>query len=202
MKHLRHRSPTGGFTLLEVIISITVFGVIGVGLSQGVKIAETTQKSVSSESGHNRNMRDSVGLLRDELKTCQDSSIELEISPNGNHQLVFQVPVDSGLGTGWGVYDRKLGNTSDDWNRVGWKLCYLVRENEQGQSCLVRQIIDGGGALQRETEIVSHVLTDGQEEGPGFSVTATGSVWEVTLRTKTGEGQATRTETFQIQTRN
>ena len=195
-------SPTGGFTLLEVIISIAVFGVIGVGLTQGVKIADTTQQSVSSESGHNRNMRDSVVLLRDELKACQDSSIEVETSPNGNHQLVFQVPVESGIGTGWGVYDRKLGSTTAEWNRVGWKLCYLVRENNQGQACLVRQIIDGGGDLQRETEIVSHVLANGQEEGPGFSVTATGDVWEVTLRTKTGEGQAARTETFQIQTRN
>ncbi|MDF1837639.1 MAG: prepilin-type N-terminal cleavage/methylation domain-containing protein [Planctomycetota bacterium] len=202
MKRARTLAPTGGFTLLEVILAIGVFSVIGVGLTQGVKIAETTQVSVSSESGHNRSMRDSVSLLRDELKTCQDSSIDIELRSNGNHQLTFMVPVESGLGTGWGVYDRKLGNTTDDWNRVGWELRYQVKENQQGIPCLVRQVIDGGGTLQRETEIVSHVLAYGQQEGPGFSVTATGDVWEVTIRTKTGEGQAARTETFQIQTRN
>ena len=198
----RKPSSTGGFTLLEVIISIAIFSVIGVGLTQGVKIADTTQEYVSSESGHNRRMRDSVSLLRDEFRTCQNSSIEVETNPDGNHQLVFQVPVQSGIGTGWGVYDRKLGSTADDWNRVGWKLCYLVREDNQGRSCLVRQVLDAGGALQRETEIVSHVLSNGEGEGPGFSVVATGSVWEVTIRTRTSEGQAVRTETFQIQTRN
>ena len=202
MKPFKRTNGASGFTLIEVILSVSIFGVIGMGLSQGVHIAESTHDSVSSETGHNRDMRDSVGVLRDEFKTCQDSSIEVVTTVDGNHQLVFQVPVDSGIGTGWGAYDRKLGSTSAEWNRVGWKICYVVRNNNQGVSCLVRQIIDGGGDLQRETEIVSNVLVNGQPEGPGFSVNQTGDVWEVSITTKAGSGHAARTETFQIQTRN
>ncbi|MBL4770544.1 MAG: prepilin-type N-terminal cleavage/methylation domain-containing protein [Planctomycetes bacterium] len=202
MKPYIRKQSAAGFTLIEVILSVSIFGVIGMGLTQGIHIAESTHESVSSQTGYNRDMRDSVSLLRDEFKTCQGSSIDVVPTDDGNHQLVFQVPVDSGIGTGWGAYDRKLGSTSAEWNRVGWKICYVVRENNQGVSCLVRQIIDGGGDLQREIEIVSNVLANGQAEGPGFSVTETGDVWEVSITTKAGDGHAARTETFQIQTRN
>ncbi|MFT4647519.1 MAG: prepilin-type N-terminal cleavage/methylation domain-containing protein [Glaciecola sp.] len=202
MKPVRHVHAKAGFTLIEVIFATTIFGVIGVGLTQGIQIAETTHQSVSSEGGHNREMRNSIGLLRDEFKACRDSSIDVQTTPDGNHRLVFQVPVDSGVGTGWGVYDRKLGSGADDWNRVGWNFCYLVSENNQGQSCLVRQILDGGGALQRETEIVRHVLANDPSGIPGFTVVSTGDVWEFTLTTQTDAAHAARTETFQIQTRN
>lgn len=202
MKPFKRIGSNNGFTLIEVILAVGIFGVIGVGLTQGVHIAETTHQSVSTESSSNRKIRDGIGLLREEFKTCQESSIAINQEFNGNDQLVFQVPVDSNPGTGWGVYDRKLGSTPAEWNRVGWKICYVVQNNAQGTPCLLRQVLDGGGALQRETQIISNVLVDGHDDAPGFTVLATGDVWEVTLKTLTGDGHSTRTETFQVQTRN
>ncbi len=202
MKPFRCNGRRMGFTLIEVVLTIGIFSVIGVGLTQGVHLADSTHQSVTTQSGNNRKIRDGVRLLREEFRTGQDSSIAINQEFNGNDQLVFQVPVDSNPGTAWGAYDRGLGSTPAEWNRVGWRICYVVQNNVQGTPCLVRQVLDGGGALQRETQIVSNVLVDGHPDAPGFTVQATGDVWEVTLKTLTGDGHSTRTETFQVQTRN
>ncbi|MCP5024302.1 MAG: prepilin-type N-terminal cleavage/methylation domain-containing protein [bacterium] len=202
MKPLQHNRHRKGFTLIEIILAVGIFSVVGVGLTQGVHISQTTHQSVSTESNSNRKIRDGIGLLRKELKSCRETSIVVSQERNGNDQLVFQVPVESIFGIGWGAYDRYLGSTSNEQNRVNWKICYVVQNNAQGIPCLLRQILDGGGALQREVQIVSNVLVNGHADAPGFTVSATGDVWEVTLKTLTGDGQSARTETFQVQTRN
>ncbi len=202
MKPLQHNRHRRGFTLIEVILAVGIFSVVGVGLTQGVHIAQTTHQSVSTQSTSNSDIRDGIGLLREEFKSCRESSIVVSQVLNGNDQLEFQVPVDSPLGTSWGAYDRYLGSLPAERNRVGWTISYVVQNNALGIPCLLRQILDGGGALQREVQIVSNVLVDGHADAPGFTVTATGDVWEVTLKTLTGDGQSTRTETFQVQTRN
>ncbi len=202
MKPLQRNGSRKGFTLIEVIVAVGIFSVVGLSLTQGMQIAENTHNSVSSQSSSNRDLRDGVSLLRDEFKTCQTSSIAINQEFNGNDQLVFQVPVETNPGIGWGAFDRHLGSTPAEWNRVGWKICYVVQNNAQDTPCLLRQVLDGGGALQRETQIISDVLVNGHQDAPGFTVTETGDVWEVTIKTLAGDGHSTRTETFQVQTRN
>ncbi len=202
MKPLQRNGSRKGFTLIEVIMAVGIFSVVGLSLTQGVQIAENTHSSVSSQSSSNRDLRDGISLLRDEFKTCQTSSIAINEEFNGNDQLTFQVPVETNPGIGWGAFDRHLGSTPAEWNRVGWRICYVVQNNAEGTPCLLRQVLDGGGALQRETQIISNVPVNGQQDAPGFTVNETGDVWEVTLKTLAGDGHSTRTETFQVQTRN
>jgi prepilin-type N-terminal cleavage/methylation domain-containing protein len=203
VKKLQRNRTQAGFTLIEVILSIGIFAVIGVGLTQGIHIAESTQHSVSDEGNQNRKVRDGVELLREELKTCQEASIQVQVDGNGNDVLTFQVPVDSMGGVGWGVYDRKLGPTAVEWNRVGWSLCYRVQADNQGNSsALIRQILNGAGDVQREAQIVGHLPELVAGAPRGFAIEQTGDVWEVSLTTLNAEGKSPRTETFQIQARN
>ncbi|HPF14851.1 MAG TPA: prepilin-type N-terminal cleavage/methylation domain-containing protein [Planctomycetota bacterium] len=200
---LSHRSPTGarsrgGFTLIEVIIAAVIMSLIGIGLTQGLHLANQTHESVTQHSHLNRDVRKAVSKLRNEFQSTSESRLTLALDGEGNQVLTLQVPVDSGFG----VYDRALGSTPAEWNRDGWSLRYLVQMNAVGERELVRQILDAGGTVQRQSALASRLLTNDDLEGPGFSVAQTGDVWEIRLATRMEESNGVYTETFHVRLRN
>lgn len=196
----------GAFTLVELSIALTLFTVLGYGLSLAMQSGGNASSTVSQMTAENGGIRELRGKLAGELEVAQEADITIAPLADGNHQLSFMVPIDDSGTQDWGVYDTSLGLDAASQNRVDWRFQYTVEVRPLGgggvDRTLVRQIIDDTGAVQREEVMVSG-LRSGTDVPPGFSVTQAGDLWEVTVSTKRTDGnQGGRRVVFHVHTRN
>jgi prepilin-type N-terminal cleavage/methylation domain-containing protein len=195
-----------GFTLLEMMISVSIFAVLGYALLTAVDIAHDSDATVIRISSEDRSVRTSTTSLLDELRSTSDANITVATLADGNHRVRFTVPVTVAGVLGWGVYDRSLGHTPDDQNKVGWSLQYTVRSvtGTDGKPTreLVRQILDAAGSVHSETVLVRG-LRSGTQTPAGFKVVRSGDLWEITLSTNsTADHSAVLRTVFHVKTRN
>lgn len=203
---MRHKSSRrAGFTLIETMISLSIFAVLGYSVAVCVDMAQDSQRTVYSVAAENRSLRESSSYLIDELRSSRDAQITATTLPDSNSQVDFMVPIESGGALSWGVYDKTLGTTYADQNKVGWRLRYTVRNlvdagvtNKQ----LVRQILDTGSVVQDE-KVVAERLRSGTDDPPGFRVVKSGDMWVINVSTagKSTDSSEMKAE-FHVQTRN
>jgi prepilin-type N-terminal cleavage/methylation domain-containing protein len=206
MRHASKRSSRSGFTLIESMVAITLFAIMGYALTVAVSIGNHSQKMVLNMASEDRSLRASTMMMLQELRTARGASMAVTTLADNNSQLEFQMPVDNAGVADWGVYDGTLGATDALKNRVGWKMRYTVRDVASGNGRvdkqLVREEIDDLGAIQK-LKVLVHGLRAGNVAPEGFKVVQQGAVWQVTLSTTSqGEGQAGIRTVFHVQTRN
>lgn len=200
------RRSRSAFTLVELSIALTLFTVLGYGLSLAMQSGGSASSTVSRMTAENGDLRELRNRLAGELEFARDGDIAVTVLADGNHQLNFMVPIDDGAGPDWGVYDTSLGLDTASQNRVDWRFQYTVQVRPLGGGALdrtlVRQIIDDTGVVQRE-EVLVGGLRSGTDNPPGFSITQAGDLWEVTVSTKRTDGnQGGRRVVFHVHTRN
>lgn len=194
-----------GFTLLEMIVAISLFSFVGYSVAVAMSAGNHSNVIVKRVADEDEALREASNRLVDELSATSDSRITVTTLGDGNHRLDFTQPITAAGAMDWGVHERLLGSTDAEQNRVGWNVRYTVRTvtvDGAQQKQLVRQIVDGGGAVQREKVLVEG-LENGTSNPPGFHVEHVGSVWVVTLTTvgKT-EGRSGIKAVFHVKTRN
>lgn len=195
-----------GFTIVELAISLVIFTSVGYGLAVVVGVGKESQTIVESIHSASASQRTARELIADDLRTANDTSITITSLADYNSQVRLQQPITVGGADTWGVYDRTLGSTEAEQNRAGWRVQYTVRSAEgidgNSQRELVRQLLDGNGAVQK-TEVLAQYLNSGGETPPGFRVVQSGAMWVVTI-TSSGDPttKAGMRTTFHVQTRN
>ena len=199
-------APNGGFTLLEMMISVSIFAALGYALLTAVDIAHDSDVTVMRIASEDRSTRTSTTSLLDELRSTSDANITVATLADGNHRVRFTMPVEVAGVLGWGVFDRSLGHTPDDQNKVGWSLQYTVRSvtGTDGKPTreLVRQILDTAGTLHSES-VVARGLRSGTQTPAGFKMVPSGDLWEITLSTNsTADHSAILRTVFHVKTRN
>ena len=194
-----------GLTLIEFAVSSAIFSVLALAMAGMLEVGSASEEGVVVNSGRNRGIRKVQSYLVRELRASSDSRITVGTTPGGNSVLTFSYPVQSGGSIGWGIRDKSLGSTSDQRNKIGWKVRYTVipkAKNHRINRVLVRQVLDSGLKV-RATQILARHLRPGTATPPGFKVTKTGRVWKVVISTfgdKDGSGR--RMATFQVLARN
>jgi prepilin-type N-terminal cleavage/methylation domain-containing protein len=206
VQHASRQCSRSGFTLIESMVAITLFAIMGYALTVAVSIGNHSQKMVLNMASEDRSLRASTMTLMQELRATRDDLIVVTALGDNNSQLEFQMPVDNAGVADWGVYDGTLGATDALKNRVGWKMRYTVRDVVAGNGTvdkqLIREVIDDLGAIQK-LKVLVHGLRPGNVAPAGFQVIQQGAVWQVTLSTTSqGEGQAGIRTVFHVQTRN
>lgn len=199
----RHRQ--GGFSLLELMISLSIFGVIGYGLIEAVEMGGNSQEAVADAVESNEGMRSANSILSSELKLSSDDNITVVLLDDGNDQVTFMHPVQVAGVLDWGVFDATLGATEEEQNRPDWMIRYTVDTVVQGTTVnrrLVRQVLDDLDVIQ-STEVVLEGLRRGDAEPRGFSVRRAGDMWEIQVTVAGAtEGSNGQGEVFHVKTRN
>lgn len=194
-----------GFSLVEMMIALGMFSVLGLGLAMASRAGSQASETVATATTENGNIRDVTRLLVQELTTARDADIVVNALLDGNDEMTFSVPVVVGGAPDWGVYDTSLGLTEADWNRAGWRFRYAARQVFEGgqlvDRVLVRQILDDTGVVQQERALLAG-LSDGVDPA-GFTVRDVGDVWELTITTtRNGGGTSGRRMVVHVHTRN
>lgn len=199
------RRGRAGLTLVESMVGVTLFAILGYALSVAVSIGNESQQTVLDVAAEDRMLRGSTMTMRRELRTARDNDIDIFVLPDGNHQVTFMMPIDVAGIAQWGVYDRMLGPDEATQNMPNWTVRYTVIDvvdaggaiNKQ----LVRQIRDDGLVVQRQ-RVLAQGLRAGGVAPAGFRMVQVGDVWEVSLSTNGVDGQAGIRTVFHVQTRN
>lgn len=200
------RTAASGYTLLEMMVALTIFSVVGYALTVAIDVASHSQKTVMRVTAEDRGLREATAFLIDELRTSSDATITIAVLADGNHRIRFQMPIDVAGAAVWGVHDRKLSPVLAQQTRQGWFVQYTVRAlpavNGVINRQLVRQILDAAFTVKRETVILDG-LRRGTDVPPGFKMVKVGDLWELTLST-VGEinGKVGMRTVFHVQTRN
>lgn len=191
-----------GFSLVELIAAVAVFGIVGYTLAGSVNLAKRAQTTVSRTVDANVAVRDASARLRAELKATGDARIVLATLGDGNQSLSFQVPVEVGGLPAWGAFERRLGPAEVQQNLVDGLLRYTVEvAPNNGERRLVRQVLDAGGTVRR-SEVLVRGLARGNNDAPGFALDEVGDLWRVRITQAGRDGGAARTEEFHVRTRN
>ena len=190
-----------GFTIIESMVSLAIFGVVGYALAVVVDVGNHSQQTVIRTAAQGRALRSATTCLTDELRSSSDAQITVTVLGDGNHQVRFMMPIEVAGAMTWGVHDKTLGQDPADQDRPGWFIQYTVRTVGANRQ-LVRQVLDNALVVQRE-----HVITDGLRSGadvpPGFRMVRNGAMWEITLSTVgSTDGEAGIRAVFHVQTRN
>ena len=206
MQRVSKRRSRAGFTLLESMVAITLFAIIGYALTVAVSIGNHSQKMVLNMASEDRSFRSATMKLMQELRATRDDRIVVTDLGDGTSQLDFPQPIDNAGVADWGVYDRTLGTTAALQNRPNWFVRYTVRDvvagNGNVDKQLVREVVDDLAVVQK-LKVLVHGLRPGNVAPAGFQVIQQGAVWQVTLSTNSqGEGQAGIRTVFHVQTRN
>jgi hypothetical protein len=203
---LPRKSTRSGLTLIESMVGVSLFAVIGYALSVAVSVGNHSQRMVMNMASEDRSLREATMTLMKELRTTADSTIAVVALPDNNSRLTFQMPIDVGGAASWGVFDRTLGPDAATQNRANWSMRWTVRDvvaaNGTVNKQLVRQILDDAFAVRKE-KVMAQGLRSGAAAPAGFRVAQQGDVWEVTLSTVGQvEGQAGIRTVFHVSTRN
>lgn len=194
-----------GFTLVETVIALVIFSVLGYALGVAADVGNDSALQVVRLSSENRELRAATLQLAAELRTSSDDNITTAVLADSNQQLRFLQPITVAGASAWGVFDRQLGNTAALQNRADWVVQYTVRDqmvNGVVQKQLVRQILDDTFAVQRE-RVVATGLRSGTDVPPGFRVVQNGAVWEITLSTDGPlDGNLGKSVVMHVNTRN
>jgi type II secretory pathway component PulJ len=200
------RPSRAGFTLVEALVSVSIFSVVGYALAVALDVGHDSQRTVIRIAEDDRSLRESTRKLVDELRSTAEATITVTVLPDGNHELRLMQPIDVAGVAEWGVFDRTLGPDAASQNQAGWWIRYTVRDDPGGGAAaekqLVRQIVDENLVVQRE-RVLAQGLRDGDDVPPGFSVVQQGDVWEVSFSTE-GETEGTTgiREVFHVRARN
>jgi prepilin-type N-terminal cleavage/methylation domain-containing protein len=173
-----------GFTLLEMIVALAIFSVIGYTLTMAVDSAGGSHEQMLRSTKSNKALRRSSAILIDELRTSSDATVTVTALVDGNSELTFMMPIDVGGVFDWGVWDRSLGPDPVDQNMPGWSIRYtvspVVLDDGTLDRQLVRQVRDDLGAIY-SSQVIVHDLRDGAVAPAGFSVQQNGALWRVTI---------------------
>lgn len=201
----RTRSRRSGFTLLEAMIALGIFVVVGYAVGVAVGAGNHSQRVVTRLAAEDRAVREASNSLIDELRETSDAQINIATLADGNHQVRFMLPIDLGGTAAWGVDDPVVGGDPVAQNKENWSVRYTVRDvSIDGKTVkrLLRQVLDAALNVQYEKVIVDG-LRRGNVDPPGFKVVKTGDVWEITLSTEgREEGKSGIRAVFHVQTRN
>lgn len=198
------RPDRRGFTLLELMISASIFSTLAYALTQAVRMADRSHATVTHVASTSRALGKATAKLQRELKSAQVATMTVTETLDGNHEVTFLHPVTVAGDPVWGVRDKRLGPTAAEQNKLDWQLRYTVRDEQlgagQSERHLLRQVLDDAGVVQLEDRLLRD-LTDGPTP-PGFTIVQNGDVWEITLTTA-GEGVGDgRESVFQVRPRN
>jgi prepilin-type N-terminal cleavage/methylation domain-containing protein len=195
-----------GFTLLESIVALTIFAMLGYGLTVVVGLGHHSQRTVANMSAEDRSLRAATTAMIDELRVSSDSTITVTPLADGNHQVRFMQPIDvAGVAT-WGVYDKMLSTNPANQTHANWHVQYSVKDVPAGNGTvdkeLVRQVLDDTDTVRLE-KVLAEGLRTGAQNPPGFNMVKAGLVWQITLSTVGKvEGKAGIREVFHVRTRN
>lgn len=207
---MRTRYPqapgTAGFSLLELVIALSIFTTLGLSLFTVVDSAKRSHRAVTDGVAENEKLRSAVTGLADELKSTSTALMTITELADGNHEVTFQMPIEVAGVPLWGVEERELGETAEDWVRADWFVRYTVEPTPDATGyvnrVLLRQVMDEAGDVQLE-QTVAENLNPGTAADPGFTVTQVGDMWEVCFST---DGHTTNTNgrkaVFHVATRN
>jgi prepilin-type N-terminal cleavage/methylation domain-containing protein len=195
-----------GFTLIEVLVALTLFSVLGYSVALAVGVGEQSRGAVADVVDQAQELRAASTALMADLRATSADRIAIANGADGNHSVRLSVPIEVGGAIVWGVHERTLGSTAAAQDRPDWLVRYRVLDVATGGGAidkqLVRELLDTGGVVRRTTVLV-HQLRPGVAAPAGFQVVQVGAVWEVTLST-TGarEGQPGLRTVFHAQNRN
>lgn len=176
------RRKAAGFTLIELMVAVSIFSVLGYALTSALSISIGSQKTVDTASQVNRTLREMTGQLTNEFRLTRDDSIAVAILPDANHQVTFQLPILVAGAAAWGIPGSYL-ETAKAADAENWSLRYtvdVVVEDGEVNRRLVRQVLDAALTVQSQ-EVVADGLRAGDDIWPGFRVMQTGDVWDISL---------------------
>lgn len=193
MSTRRRNGPRAGFTLLELTISSVLLAAVGYAVSVAVKTSRDSNTTVMRAASEARETRKTIVALIDDVRTSSNARITVATDGNGNTQARIQQPIEVAGALSWGVRDRRLGTSEDEWNRANWDLRYLV----DGQDRLVRRVVDDAGVTQIEDVLAEDLAGPGT---PSFVLAQSGAIWQV--RVSTRRGNTVTENEFHVRTRN
>jgi len=200
------RKRNAGFTLLEVLVSLTLFSVLGYGVLLALGVGRQSQDTVEELVDEAQAIRGASNAILDDLRATNAAHLSIDVLPDGNHSVRMQASIEVGGAITWGVHERELGPTPAEQDQAGWFVRYLVVDTSIAggavEKQLVRQVLDAGGEL-RLTRTLARGLRAGGGDAPGFRLVQQGAVWEVTLSTAgVHAGQPRTRMIFHAQSRN
>ena len=196
---------SSGFTLLEMVVAMTLFSVIGYTLMSAVRMAHQSHRAVVASTIENGNRRKASTRLIEELASANSASIQVVTGAGVNDSIAFQLPITVAGVKEWGIKEESLSSIPADQSVADWSIRYIVLDlpwNGELRSSLVRQVLDDLDVVQVQDSIVDG-LRSGALNPKGFSVQRVGVMWEVTLTTAgNANGSEGRSTVFHVKTRN
>lgn len=166
-----------GFTLIEVLASLTILMAVFYGLSRAVDLAKGAEDTVSGLAQQNRQMRELSRGLSEELSQTTEDELGVTTLADGNHELTFRQPMLLDGELTWGVETAVRGRSVQTFAMQDWSLRYTVQQAADGGKALVRQVLDDEGELYEQETVVASLLDERGQQG--FSVEKAGDIWRV-----------------------
>lgn len=203
---MRPRAHRSGFTLVEVLVALTLFSVLGYAVLLALGVGRSSSGAVEDLADESHSVRVASSALQDDLRATNVAHVAIDTLADGNHAVRLQVALDAGGTVAWGVHERALGATAAAQDRAGWFVRYTVVDAAAGggatEKQLVRQVVDDTGAVRAARTLVRG-LRPGASAPRGFGLVRQGGVWEVTLSTVSlHAGQPGMRVVFHAQSRN
>ena len=199
------RTAQGGFTLLEMVVSMAYFVVLTYILTSAIQMGHGAHDAVIQGASENEGRRESREVLLSEFKAANSDDMVIEVQADGNDQVTMTQPILVEGNLTWGVSDHAISMDPEECTKEGWFVRYRVDAVEEDGAVnrrLVRQIIDADEAVHVE-EVQAEWLCDGLAEPRGFGIAQAGDLWEVTLtfESETNDDRG-RSSSFHVRTRN
>lgn len=182
----RPAARTAGFSLVEIGMAMGVMGILSYAFISASDMGNSSYQAVAASAAEGRDMRAARTSIASEFRTTDESTVDIVVLADGNHQVTLQQPLVIAGAMSWGAHDPSWGPTEADQNQVGWQVRYMVAQapvNGVNQRQLWRQVLDGAGALQEQDMVISG-LRSGLVDPPGFQVAQIGDVWEIQVTTE------------------
>jgi len=196
---------SSGFTLLEMVVALTLFSVIGYTLMSAVRMAHQSHRAVVASTIENGNRRKACTRLIEELASANSASIQVVTGAGVNDSITFQMPITVAGVKEWGAKEESLSSIPEEQSVAGWSIRYVVFDlpwNGGVRSSLVRQVLDDLDVVRVQDSVVDG-LRSGVLNPKGFSVEQVGVMWEVTLTTMgNADNSEGRSTVFHVKTRN
>lgn len=194
-----------GFTLLEMVVALSIFSVIGFTLMSAVRMAHQSHLAVVAATVENIDRREASARLIEELASANSATIEVVSLAGVNDSVSFELPITVAGDSTWGVREESLSQVPAEQSVAGWRVRYAVVAipvNGVAQNSLVRQVLDELDVVRMQEQVVDGVR-GGALNPKGFGVVVAGEMWELTLTTEgNAEGSEGRSTVFHVKTRN